>query len=303
MYELITVIGPTASGKTTVACALAARLQSAVISGDSRQVYRGMDIGTGKDLNEYIIDNQTIPYYLIDICDAGTRYNIFQYQHDFHRVFSDLKNKNIVPVLCGGSGLYIEAVLRGYHLPDVPENAALRKSLEHKSLEELTQMLSTYRNLHNSTDVDSAQRAVRAIEIAEFSQRNNLQFNEFQPINSLIIGIDIDRELRRSKITNRLKQRLEQGMIDEIKNLLNKGIQPSDLMYYGLEYKYVTQFVTGEISYSEMFAQLEIAIHQFAKRQMTWFRGMERRGLKIHWINTQIPVNEKIDEIIHLLKI
>lgn len=302
MYELITVIGPTASGKTTVACALAARLNSAVISGDSRQVYRGMDIGTGKDLNEYIIDNQQISYYLIDICMAGTHYNIFQYQHDFHKIFSELKNKNIVPVLCGGSGLYIEAVLRGYNLPDVPENKNLRKFLKNKSLEELTKILSTYKTLHNTTDTDSPQRVIRAIEIADFSQENNLQFCEFQPINSLIIGIDIARELRREKITQRLKQRLENGMIDEIKNLLAQGVAAADLIYYGLEYKYVTQFVLGEILYSEMFAQLEIAIHQFAKRQMTWFRGMERRGLKIHWLDAQMPLNEKVDAIIEIFK-
>jgi tRNA dimethylallyltransferase len=302
MYELITIIGPTASGKTAVACALAVQLHSAIISGDSRQVYRGMDIGTGKDLNEYIIDNQQIPYYLIDICAAGTRYNIFQYQHDFHNIFSELKNKNIVPVLCGGSGLYIEAVLRGYNLPDVPENKDLRKLLKNKSLEELTEILSNYKTLHNITDIDSPQRVIRAIEIADFSQKNNLQFREFQPINSLIIGIDIAREQRREKITQRLKQRLENGMIDEIKILLAQGVAPADLIYYGLEYKYVTQFVLGEISYGEMFAQLEIAIHQFAKRQMTWFRGMERRGLKIHWLDAQIPLNEKVDIIIEIFK-
>ncbi|MDR1653083.1 MAG: tRNA (adenosine(37)-N6)-dimethylallyltransferase MiaA [Prevotellaceae bacterium] len=302
MYELIAVTGPTASGKTAVACALAARLQSAVISADSRQVYRGMDIGTGKDLDEYVVDGQHVPYFLIDICDAGTHYNIFQYQHDFHKVFSDLKAKNIVPVLCGGSGLYIEAVLRGYRLPEVPENAELRKSLGSKSLEELTKLLSSYGNMHNTTDVDSVQRAIRAIEIAEFSQKNQLQSNEFQPVNALIIGIDTERTLRRAKITQRLKQRLENGMIEEIKNMLTNGLAPADLIYYGLEYKYVTQFVTGKISYSEMFSQLEIAIHQFAKRQMTWFRGMERRGLKINWIDAQIALNEKVDIIISKFK-
>jgi len=301
MYELITIIGPTASGKTAVACAVAARLHSAVISGDSRQVYRGMDIGTGKDLDEYIVDNQKIPYYLIDICPAGLHYNIFQYQRDFHKIFSELKNKNTIPVLCGGSGLYIEAVLRGYNLPDVSENKTLRNSLKNKSLEELTEILSTYKTLHNTTDTDSPQRVIRAIEIADFSKKNNLQFCEFQPINSLIIGINIERELRREKITQRLKNRLENGMIDEIKNLLSQGISAEDLIYYGLEYKYVTQFVIGQISYSEMFYRLEIAIHQFAKRQMTWFRGMERRGLKINWLDAQIPLNEKVDEIISLL--
>lgn len=303
MYELITIIGPTASGKTSVACALAARLKSAVISGDSRQVYHGMDIGTGKDLKEYIVDNQQIPYYLIDICQAGTRYNIFQYQHDFHKIFSQLKNQHIVPVLCGGSGLYVEAILRGYNLPDVPENKYLRNSLKNKTLEELSAILSTYKTLHNTTDTNSSQRVIRAIEIADFSQKNNLQLCEFQPINSLIVGIDIERELRREKITQRLKQRLENGMIDEIKSLLSARVAAADLIYYGLEYKYVTQFVMGQISYNEMFVQLEIAIHQFAKRQMTWFRGMERRGLKIHWLDWQMPLKEKVDFISNLYNI
>ena len=300
MYELITIIGPTASGKTAVSCAVAARLHSAVISGDSRQVYRSMDIGTGKDLNEYFVDNQQIPYYLIDICQPGSRYNIFQYQRDFHNIFSQLKNKNIVPVLCGGSGLYIEAVLRGYNLPDVPENKILRNSLKNKTLEELTAILATYKTLHNTTDTSSPQRVIRAIEIACFSQKNNLQLCEFQPINSLIIGIDIEREARREKISQRLKNRLESGMVDEIKNLLANGVSADDLIYYGLEYKYVTQFVLGQISNNEMFTQLEIAIHQFAKRQMTWFRGMERRGLKIHWLEWQMPLSEKVDYILNL---
>jgi len=300
MYELITILGPTASGKTSVSCALAAKLHSAVISGDSRQVYRSMDIGTGKDLNEYIVDNQQIPYFLIDICEPASRYNIFQYQRDFHAVFAQFQKNNIIPVLCGGSGLYIEAVLKGYNLPDVPENKNLRNSLKNKSLIELSTILSSYKTLHNTTDIISPQRVIRAIEIADFTQKTNLQLCDFKPINSLIIGIDIERDVRREKISQRLRQRLENGLIDEIKSLLSNGIAPADLIYYGLEYKYVTQFVLGQISYYEMFSQLEIAIHQFAKRQMTWFRGMERRGLKIHWLNWQMPVKEKIEFIVSL---
>jgi tRNA dimethylallyltransferase len=300
-YELITIIGPTASGKTTLATHLAARLNTEIISGDSRQIYRGMDIGTGKDLSDYIVEDKTIPYYLIDICDPGYKYNVFEYQHDFHKAFETIKQKGKTPVLCGGTGMYIEAVLKGYKLLDVPENKELRNSLKGKSLIELTQILADYKTLHNKTDVDSAQRAIRAIEIEAYYKQTSPGQNEYNPINSLIVGIDIERELRRSKISKRLQDRLDEGMIEEIKKILNTGIAAEDLLYYGLEYKYVTLYVTKKISYDNMVRELEIAIHQFAKRQMTWFRGMERRGFTIHWINAGLPLEEKIDRILTLL--
>ncbi|MDR2691804.1 MAG: tRNA (adenosine(37)-N6)-dimethylallyltransferase MiaA, partial [Dysgonamonadaceae bacterium] len=294
MYEIITILGPTASGKTKFAAALAHKISSEIISADSRQVYRGMSIGTGKDLADYIVAGRPIPYHLIDICPAGEKYNLFRFQHDFHKVFSTVKNKGKMPVLCGGTGLYIESVLKGYQLLDVPENPDLRKKLKGKSLDELEEILKSYRKLHNKTDVDSAQRAIRAIEIEEYYLRRNPGKQEYQPINSLTIGINIDRELRREKISFRLKTRLEEGMSDEVQKLLDSGIAAEDLIYYGLEYKYLTLYLMGKISYKEMFEQLEIAIHRFAKRQMTWFRGMERRGFAIHWLNAEMPDEEKI---------
>lgn len=300
-YELITIIGPTASGKTTLAAHLAARLNTEIISGDSRQIYKGMDIGTGKDLSDYTIEGKTVPYHLIDICSPGYKYNVFEYQHDFHKAFETIKQKGKTPILCGGTGMYIEAVLKGYKLLDVPENKELRNSLKGKSLTELTQILTNYKTLHNKTDVDSAQRAIRAIEIEEFYKQTSPGQNEYDPINSLIIGVDINRELRRSKISKRLRDRLDEGMIEEVKGILNAGVSAEDLLYYGLEYKYVTLYVTEEISYDNMVRELEIAIHQFAKRQMTWFRGMERRGFNIHWINAELPMNEKTDYILTLL--
>jgi tRNA dimethylallyltransferase len=300
-YQLITILGPTASGKTTLAAALANRLRSEIISADSRQVYRGMDIGTGKDLADYVIGGKNIPYHLIDICDAGEKYNVYEFQHDFQKVFAEITAKGKLPILCGGTGMYIEAVLKGYKLPTVPENKELRKSLENKSLEELTNILNQYVILHNRSDLDSAKRAIRAIEIAEYSTRQTPEYHEFQPIDSLIIGVDLDREVRRRKITQRLKSRLKEGMIEEVKALLDLGITAEDLIYYGLEYKFVTQYLIGELSYKEMFAQLEIAIHQFAKRQMTWFRGMERRGFTIQWIPAGLPTEEKVDKIMCFL--
>lgn len=300
-YDLLTVLGPTASGKTTFACHLAYELDAEIISGDSRQVYRSMDIGTGKDLADYQIEGKPIPYHLIDIREAGDKYNIFEYQHDFHQAYTDIKQRGKMPILCGGSGLYIESVLRGYSLVNVPENKELREQLQDKSLEELSAILSTYKQLHNTTDVDTAQRAIRAIEIEEYTKVHPAERNEFPPLNSLIIGVDIDREIRRKRITNRLKTRLEEGMIDEVRSILNKGIHPDDLIYYGLEYKYVTLYIQGKISYQEMFSQLEIAIHQFAKRQMTWFRGMEKRGLQIHWIESNLPIEKRIQIVRELL--
>lgn len=300
-YELITILGPTASGKTSFAAALAAQLDTEIISADSRQLYRSMDIGTGKDLADYVVDGKTIPYHLIDICDPGYKYNVFEYQHDFHRAFATVQAKGKLPILCGGTGMYIEAVLKGYKLLDVPQNPALRESLKHKSLAELETILASYKVLHNKTDVDSAQRAIRAIEIEEYYKNEAPDVNEYAPINSLIIGIDIDRELRREKISRRLRSRLEEGMIEEVRSIIHSGVKPEDLIYYGLEYKFLTLYVMGELSYEDMVSQLEIAIHQFAKRQMTWFRGMERRGCTIHWIDATLPTEDKIEKVLNLL--
>ena len=282
-HKMITILGPTASGKTSVAAALALRTGGEIISADSRQVYRRMDIGTGKDLADYTIGDVHIPYHLIDIAEPGTKYNLFQYQQDFHTAYNDIRNRGKLPILCGGTGLYIEAVLGGYSLSPVPQNQQLRESLEGKSLDQLTQMLVQLKqkngsNMHNRTDVDTAQRAIRAIEIETYNLEHPTPERQMPPVDSLVIGINIDRELRREKITRRLKARLEEGMCDEIRSLIDGGVNPDDLIYYGLEYKFVTEYVVGKTSYEEMFRQLEIAIHQFAKRQMTWFRGMERRG-------------------------
>ena len=331
MQRMITILGPTASGKTPLAVALAAEIGGEIISADSRQVYRRMDIGTGKDLREYTITNKqypiTVPYHLIDIREPGTKYNLFEYQQDFFDAYEDIRSRGAVPILCGGTGLYIEAVLKGYHLSPVPQNQALRDALEGRSLAELTQMLKelkakTGSNMHNTTDVDSCQRAIRAIEIetavladqtapdpsysggeinTDFprsgGEKVTVALREMPAVDSLIIGVNIDRELRREKITRRLKARLEEGMIEEVRALLDEGIPADDLIYYGLEYKFVTEYLIGQITYDEMFTRLEIAIHQFAKRQMTWFRGMERRGFKINWINASLPMEEKIERI------
>lgn len=301
-YELITIIGPTASGKTAFAAALAARLDTEIISGDSRQVYRSMDIGTGKDLADYMVDGKQIPYHLIDICNPGDKYNVFEYQHDFHKAFEEIRKKGKLPILCGGTGMYIESVLRGFKLLDVPQNPALRESLKGKSLVELEQILASYKVLHNKTDVDSAQRTIRAIEIEEFYKTEAPDKREYAPINSLIIGVDIDRELRREKISRRLRARLDEGMVDEVRAILATGVKPEDLIYYGLEYKFLTLYIIGQLTYDEMISQLEIAIHQFAKRQMTWFRGMERRGLHIHWLDATLPTDEKINNVLALIQ-
>lgn len=294
MHELITILGPTASGKTVFAAALAEKMNGEIISADSRQVYRGMTIGTGKDLSDYTVNDKPIPYHLIDIREAGEKYNLFEFQHDFHRVFEEIKTKGKLPVLCGGTGLYIEAVLKGYKLLDVPENPSLRERLKDKNSDELAEILRSYKKLHNKTEVDSAQRAIRAIEIEEYYLTQEPEKRDFPPIASLIIGLEIDRNERRAKISRRLKQRLDEGMINEVRGLLNAGISPEDLMYYGLEYKYLTLYILGKLTYNEMITQLETAIHQFAKRQMTWFRGMERRGFPIQWISTSLPTEEKI---------
>ncbi len=306
---MITILGPTASGKTPLAAALAKEIGGEIISADSRQVYRRMDIGTGKDLEDYTLHTPHstlhIPYHLIDIAEPGTKYNLFQYQQDFFEVYNNIIGRGVTPILCGGTGLYIEAVLKGYQLSPVPQNPALRQQLEGKSLEELTQMLVGLKaqngsNMHNKTDVDSCQRAIRAIEIEEYNLHQPMAKRELPPVDSLIIGVNIDREERRRKITNRLKTRLEGGMIEEMKALLDEGIPAEDLIYYGLEYKYVTEYLMGKTTYDEMFTRLEIAIHQFAKRQMTWFRGMERRGFTIHWIDAMRPMEEKVKEIMNI---
>ncbi len=293
-YDLIAILGPTASGKTPFAAALADELNTEIISADSRQIYRNMDIGTGKDIADYTINGKQIPYHLIDIADPGYKYNVFEYQRDFLKAYETIKQKGCLPVVCGGTGMYLESVLKGYKLLPVPENPELRARLASKSLEELTAILADYKNLHNTTDVDTAKRAIRAIEIEEYYIHTTIEERSFPQLNSLIIGVDIDRELRREKITRRLHQRLEEGMVDEVRRLIEQGIQPDDLIYYGLEYKYLTLYIIGKLSYDAMFNQLEIAIHQFAKRQMTWFRGMERRGFIIHWMNARWPMEKKI---------
>ena len=261
-----------------------------------------MDIGTGKDLTDYWVNGKAIPYHLIDICEPGEKYNVFKYQHDFYRCYDPIRKKGKLPILCGGTGMYIEAVLKGYKLLDVPQNPALRESLKGKSLAELEQILAGYKTLHNKTDVDSAQRAIRAIEIEEYYKHEAPHVNEYEPLNSLIIGIDIDRDLRREKISQRLRNRLDEGMVEEVRRLLDSGIEPEDLIYYGLEYKFLTLYLIGQLSYEDMVTRLEIAIHQFAKRQMTWFRGMEKRGSHIHWLDATLPTETKIEKTLALLE-
>lgn len=285
--DFITILGPTASGKTGVAVKLAAEIDAEIISADSRQVYRRMDLGTGKDLEDYCIQGKNIPYHLIDIAEPGTKYNVYEYQKDFLQAYNDIRSRGKKVIVCGGTGLYLESVLRSYRLSPVPQNPELREQLSGKSLAELTHILSQYKTLHNTTDVDSAQRAIRAIEIAEYYKHTPIDDRPFPTLTSYVIGIDVDRETRRQRISARLKQRLDNGMVDEVKRLLAEGIPADDLIYYGLEYKFLTLYAIGKMSYEEMFRQLEIAIHQFAKRQMTWFRGMERRGIDIHWMKPE----------------
>lgn len=301
-YDLIAILGPTASGKTSLAAALARRMDTEIISADSRQVYRRMDLGTGKDLDDYVVGGKRIPCHLIDIVEPGYKYNVFEYQRDFLAAYEDVRSRGMLPILCGGTGMYLESVLKGYRLLPVPENPELRRRLAEKSLEELTGILATYKKLHNSTDVDTVKRAIRAIEIEEYYRQHQVEERAFPDIRSLVVGVGIGREQRREKITRRLKQRLDEGMVDEVKALLASGISPEDLIYYGLEYKYLTLYAIGKLTYEEMFGQLEIAIHQFAKRQMTWFRGMERRGFTIHWIDAALPLEEKLEQIENLLK-
>lgn len=301
-YDLIAILGPTASGKTQFAAALASRLDTEIISADSRQIYKEMNLGTGKDLADYTVNGKQIPYHLIDIAEPGYKYNVFEYQRDFLKAYETVRLKSKLPIMCGGTGMYLESVLKGYRLLPVPENPELRARLNGKSLDELTEILKQYKTLHNTTDVDTAKRAIRAIEIEEYYAHTPVDERAFPQLNSLIVGIDIDRELRREKITRRLQQRLEEGMVEEVRDLIKKGIKPEDLIYYGLEYKYLTLYVIGELTYEQMFHDLEIAIHQFAKRQMTWFRGMERRGFTIHWMNAQWSMEEKIAFVTQLIE-
>ncbi len=305
--KMITILGPTASGKTAIAARLAHDIGGEILSADSRQVYRGMDIGTGKDLEDYTVDGQPVPYHLIDIADAGTKYNLFQYQQDFRTAYDGIVGRGATPILCGGTGLYIEAVVKGYALSPVPQDPALRQRLEGMTLPDLTAMLQqlkrqTGSTMHNTTDVDSCQRAIRAIEIETHNLEHATELRRMPAIDSVIIGVGVDRDLRRRKITDRLDRRLRGGMADEIRGLLDSGVKADDLTYYGLEYKYVTEYVVGRLSYSEMRRQLEIAIHQFAKRQMTWFRGMERRGLTIHWVDGQQPMERIQADIRSLIR-
>jgi tRNA dimethylallyltransferase len=297
-HNLITILGATASGKTSVASHLALKMNGEIISADSRQIYRGMDIGTGKDIDDYTVYNKTIPHHLIDIVDAGYQYNVFEYQRDFIKVYDGIIARNKLPIMCGGSGLYLEAILKGYKLIQVPVNDKLRDKLTDKSLDELGDILKQHKRLHNISDVDTCKRAIRAIEIEEH-YTNHPQIDTYFPdINSLIVGVKFDRNSRRQRITKRLKSRLNEGMVEEVKALLDNGLSPEDLIYYGLEYKFITLYLTGKLSYEEMFNQLETAIHQFSKRQMTWFRRMEKQGFDIKWLDGYMPTNEKVDRII-----
>lgn len=301
-YDLVSIVGPTACGKTSLAVELALSISGAeIISADSRQVYRGMDIGTGKDIAEYTRGGVTVPSHLLDIVDAGEKYNLFEFQRDFLVAYEDIKKRGAYPVMCGGSGLYVESVLKGYRLLPVPENPALRAALEEKSLEELTALLATYKQLHNNTDTDNKKRAIRAIEIEEYYRNCPVEERYFPQINALTIGVQVDREVRRERISRRLRERLACGMVDEVRGLLDSGLQPDQLIYYGLEYKYLTLYLTGAMGYDEMVSGLEIAIHQFAKRQMTWFRGMEKRGVQIHWVDASLPMPELVEQIKTLL--
>jgi tRNA dimethylallyltransferase len=301
-YDLLIITGPTASGKTALAAAISYRVEGEIISADSRQVYRGMNIGTGKDYNDYLINGIRIPCHLIDIADPGYKYNVFEYQRDFFKVYSDLKRRKIFPIVCGGSGMYADSIITGYKMFEVPPDSGLRIELEKKSMEELKGILSTYKSLHNITDIDTRKRVIRAIEIEHFNRNLRKQSGEFPKFRSLVVGILFDRESRRKRITERLKQRLESGMVDEVKQLIEQGINIETLIYYGLEYKFITFYLTGKISYQELVRDLEIAIHQFAKRQMTWFRGMERRGIKINWINGELQMEEKVGKVMELLR-
>ena len=300
-FDMVTILGPTASGKTEVAVKLALKLSGEVISADSRQVYRNMDLGTGKDIEEYRVNGVDVPYHLIDIAEAGYQYNVFEFQRDFLKAYQAIREKGSFPVMCGGSGMYLEAILKGYRLIQVPVNEERRAELQLLSLEDLTEILKHYKSINNTSDTENKKRAIRAIEIEEFCLEHPETDLSFPAINSLIVGVKYDRDSRRRRITARLKQRLDNGMIDEVKKLIDNGLKPEDLTYYGLEYKYLTLFITGKLNYDEMFEGLNTAIHQFAKRQMTWFRKMERDGFEIKWLDGYMPTDEKTDKIISWL--
>ena len=303
VYDILLVTGPTASGKTSLAANIAQRVGGEIISADSRQVYRGMNLGTGKDYDDYSVNSIAIPYHLIDIVDPGYKYNVFEYQRDFNRVYSDLKKRKIFPVVCGGSGMYADSIISGYKMFEVPPDSGLRIELEKKSMKELKDILSTFKTLHNITDLDTNKRVIRAIEIEHSVRNTGNKKSEFPKVRTLLTGIQFDRETRRKRITERLRQRLESGMVDEVKNLIERGVSYETLIYYGLEYKFIALYLTAKVSYQEMVRNLETAIHQFAKRQMTWFRGMERRGVKIHWIDGQLPMEEKVEKVMELLTV
>jgi tRNA dimethylallyltransferase len=301
-YDLITILGPTASGKTQLATHVARSIDAEIISGDSRQVYRGMNLGTGKDYDDYTIDNTKIPYHLVDIVDAGTKYNVYEFQKDFFKSYNDIRSRGKKPILCGGSGLYIESVLRGYKLISVPDNPELRESFKGKSDEELIKYLASFKNLHNQTDTTNRKRLERAIEIEEYYSKNKVDDTPLPKINNIIFGVRYSRNNERNRITCRLKQRLKDGMVEEVKMLLDSGVKADDLIYYGLEYKFITMYILGQITHDEMFNQLNNAIAQFAKRQMTWFRRMERNGIDIKWIQGNIPLSEKVKIILEIIK-
>jgi tRNA dimethylallyltransferase len=300
-YDLLIVTGPTASGKTSLAVAIAKKLGGEIISADSRQVYRGMNIGTGKDYDDYLIEGTRLPCHLIDITDPGYKYNVFEYQRDFIKVYARLKERKVFPVVCGGSGMYADSIISGYKMVEVAPDSGFRSNLEKKPIEELIEILSTYKKLHNTTDIDTKKRVIRAIEIEHFNQIKAKPVSEFPEIRSLVVGILPDRESRRLNISKRLKERLDAGMVDEVKNLMEQGVKSDILIYYGLEYKFITLYLTGKLSYDDMVRDLEIAIHQFAKRQMTWFRSMERRGVKINWLDGKLSLEEKISRVMELL--
>jgi tRNA dimethylallyltransferase len=301
-YNLLVVTGPTASGKTALAASVASRTGGEIISADSRQVYRGMNLGTGKDYDDYNINGKPVRCHLIDVAEPGYKYNVFEFQRDFIRIFKDLKERKVFPVICGGSGMYIDSIVTGYRMSEVPADAGLRARLEKKSMNELTEILSTYKKLHNITDIDTKKRVIRAIEIEHYNHIKPEKQVEFPAVRSLVVGILFERTARRRRISERLKQRFNAGMVDEVRKLMENGISKETLIYYGLEYKFITLYLSGQLEYDKMVGDLEIAIHQFAKRQMTWFRGMERKGIKIHWLDGEIPLEEKVEKVLELLE-
>jgi tRNA dimethylallyltransferase len=300
-YDLLVITGPTASGKTSLAASVAVLTNGEIISADSRQVYRGMDIGTGKDYDDYFSGGRLIPFHLIDIVDPGYKYNLFEYHRDFMNVYRNLKDRDVFPVVCGGSGMYVDSIVSGYSIAEVAPDNHLRKELEEKSIDELMTLLISYRNPHNVTDFDTKKRLIRAIEIEQFSSGQKNRLSDSSGLKSLVVGVTCDRDIRRRRITERLYQRLEAGMVREVEQLIGRGVPTETLLYYGLEYKFITLYLTGNLPYDDMVRQLEIAIHQFAKRQMTWFRGMERKGVKINWIDGALPLDKKVKQVLDLL--